>query len=198
MTEKNDFWSKETKIALVILVLFSGLMAYFVLGDNVSSDQTPYVSAADSPSPTQYIEEPVQDRDSIDSEYVSAAGSSVSKAAHSNPGVAHLSADSEEVTVQWLMMGLRRIIRAGRSMEMLRNSRNLTLTHRCQNGMQKLQEQLRSIMSKGRSLPLPTEPPSINAVLSKIKVCTSCGSSARKSCSEADRELTRIAQGFTD
>ena len=198
MTEKNDFWSKETKIALVILVLFSGLMVYFVLGDNVSSDQTPYVSAADSPSPTEYIEEPVQDRDSIDSEYVSAAGSSVSKAAHSNPGVASLSADSEEVTVQWLIMGLRRIIRAGRSMEMLRTSRNLTLTHRCQNGMLKLQEQLRSIMSKGRSLPLPTEPPSINAVLSKIKVCTSCGSSARKSCNEADRELTLIAQGVTD
>lgn len=198
MTEKNDFWSKETKIALVILVLFSGLMAYFVLGDNVSSDQTPYVSAADSPSPTEYIEEPVQDRYSIDSEYVSAAGSSVSKAAHSNPGVARLSTDSEEVTVQWLIMGLRRIIRAGRSMEMLRNSRNLTLTRRCQNGMQKLQKQLRSIMSKGRSLPLPTERPSINAVLSKIKVCISCGGSARKSCTEADRELTRIAQGVTD
>ena len=197
MTEKNDFWSKETKIALVILVLFSGLMAYFLLGDNLSSDQTPYVSAADSPSPTQYIEDPVQDRDSIDSEYVSAAGSSVSKAAHSNPGVARLSADSE-VTVQWLMMGLRRIIRAGRSMEMLRTSRNLTLTHRCQNGMQKLHAQLRSIMSKGRSLLLPTEPPSINAVLGKFKVCTSCYSSARKSCNEADRELTLIAQGVTD
>ncbi len=81
MTEENDSWSKETKIALVILVLFSGLMVYFVLGDNVSSDQTPHVSAADSRSPTEYIEEPVQDRDSIDSEYVPAAGSSVSKAA---------------------------------------------------------------------------------------------------------------------
>lgn len=95
-------------------------------------------------------------------------------------------------------MGLRLLIRAGRSMEMLRNSRNLTLTRRCQNGMQKLQEQLRSIMSKGRSLLLPTEPPSINAVLGKIKVCTSCASSARKSCNEADRELTLIAQGVTD
>ncbi|GMQ80606.1 MAG: hypothetical protein BMS9Abin05_0034 [Rhodothermia bacterium] len=198
MTEKNAFWTKETKIALVILVLFSGLMAYLILGDNVSSHQASNVSAANSRETTEYVEEPTQDLDYFETDYGSVGGSSAPISAHSNPAVAATSEYSESVTVQWLIMELRRLIRAGRSMEALRNSDNLTLTRRCLDGMQRLQKQSRSIMSKGGSLPLPTEPPSINSVLSKIRVCTSCGSAARQSCSEADRDLTMIEQGATD
>jgi len=196
MTEKSAFWTKETKIALVILFLFSGLMAFLIFGDTVSSDLTPYVSAANSGESTAFAEEPVEDPDVYDAEYVSSGASSAPKSAHSNPGVAMVSESSEPVTVRWLIMELRRLIRAGRSMEGLRNSDNATLTRRCLDGMKKLQKQSRSVMARGGSLQLPGDQPSINAVLSNIKVCTSCGGTARQSCNAADRDLTLIAQGL--
>ena len=198
MTEKQAFWTKETTITLSILVLFSALVAYLIWDENTSSNQTPYVSAANSREAIEYVEEPTQDVDSFDSEYVSVGASSAPKSAHSNPSMAATTEFSQSVTVEWVIAELRRLIRAGRSMEALRNSDNLTLNRRCLDGMQKLQKQSRSIMSRGGSLPFPTEPPTINEVISKIKVCTSCGSSARKACIEAERDITLIAKGVMD
>lgn len=179
---KRSLWSTETKVALGILVLASALLVWMI------SKQPP----KDEKSAIEYMADAYDDDlfnlapDPYDeSMYVSPGGSG-------SPAAARTANATSDASIQWLLMELKRIVRAGRSMDGLRQSGNNTLSRRCMDGTQKLQRESRLVMQKGGSFSLPPELPSINSVLGKIKKCISCDGDARAACDSADRDLALI------
>ena len=175
-------WSTETKIAIAILVVTSGLLFWIVSKQPPKSEKTAIEYMADNYDDDLFASDPSA---FDETSYVTPGGGTAA--------APRASQESDNTNLRWLLMELKRITRAGRSMDGLRESKNPAQSRRCMDGMQKLQRESRTVLQKGGSISLPPELPSINSVLGKIKACISCGGDARAACDSADRDLALIS-----
>ncbi len=103
------------------------------------------------------------------------------------------------VTANGLVMELRRIVRAGRSMDVLRNRANSVLKRRCYEGMQKLRSDIASIRQRRKNLAIGSsaESVSLDEVFSSIIKCVSCDGDASQFCNVAQKDLDIITRSLS-
>ncbi len=103
------------------------------------------------------------------------------------------------VTANGLVKELRRIVRAGSSMDVLRNRANSVLKRRCYEGMQKLRSDIASIRQRRKNLAIGSsaESVSLDKVFSNIIKCVSCDGDASQFCHVAQKDLDTITRSLS-
>ena len=134
---------------------------------------------------------------SIDSKRVLVSAKAIGKEVKSETEIEKLTLANDLKTANGLAMELRRIVRAGRSMEALRNSHNKTLERRCYDGMHKLQREARAIKARRRNLAVPTQSFSLDQVFSNILKCVSCEGDAMMACDLAQKDLDMVVRSLS-
>ena len=101
--------------------------------------------------------------------------------------------EKDLLTANGLAIELKRIVRAGKSMETLRSSSDRAQVRRCFEGMEKLRNRALSIHSRRRNIVIPSEASiSLNDVMKNVIKCISCDGDARKACDLAQVQLGTI------
>ena len=92
---------------------------------------------------------------------------------------------------------LRRIVRAGRKMDVLRSTGNNALTRRCVDGMKQLQADLVEIRKRRRNVAVSSSAGSLNSVFLNMMKCVTCNSDATNYCVKAEQELNEINRSLS-
>ena len=176
---------KETVLVIVMGMAVVVLIVVVFFWDRASAG----TFGSEQQSPTQTIDSQEDDWAvyPIPESFVQPGGYSSSGgrvAAGASTGI-----DREKLTTLGLVGELKRIIRAGRKLETLRNSRNLTLTRRCLETSQELESNLASVRSWGLNIPFPAGTTSLEEVFQQAAICVSCSSEARTFCVMAETGL---------
>ena len=132
-SENESLWTANKKIALGILVIFVSLLVWVINREEPSSQPSPFENMANEYENGEFA---------YDEAYIGGSGSGT------GPPAGHLKENASRVSSPRLVMELRRLVRAGRSMDALRQNDNLTLLRRCRDGMQKLQKETQVVMLK--------------------------------------------------
>ncbi|TDI69984.1 MAG: hypothetical protein E2O85_04585 [Bacteroidetes bacterium] len=134
---------------------------------------------------------------SINSKRVQISSEAIGKQVKSAMEVEKLKPSKDLQSANGLAMELRRIVRAGRSMESLRNTQNQALRRRCYDGMRKLQAQAIAIKTRRKNLAVPTRSLSLEKVFSNILKCVSCAGNANQACNLAQKDLDLIVRSLS-
>jgi hypothetical protein len=92
---------------------------------------------------------------------------------------------------------LRRIVRAGQKMDVLRSTGNNALSRRCVDGMKKLQADLVEIRKRRRNVAVSGSAGSLNSVFLNMMKCVSCNGDAMNYCVQAEQELNEIDRSLS-
>lgn len=133
----------------------------------------------------------------IESIRVQVSSEVIGKQVKSVTEVEKLNPSRDLQTTNGLAMELRRIVRAGRSMETLRNSPIQGLKRRCYDGMQRLQAEVIAIKARRKNLAVTTKSLSLGKVFSNVMKCVSCGGDAKKACDLARKDLNVIVRSLS-
>ena len=133
----------------------------------------------------------------IESIRVQVSSEVIGKQVKSVTEVEKLNPSKDLQTTNSLAMELRRIVRAGRSMETLRNSPIQALKRRCYDGMQRLQAEVIAIKARRKNLAVTTQSLSLGKVFSNVMKCVSCGGDAKKACDLARKDLNVIVRSLS-
>ena len=185
MSEERN---KETIIAVGVAGIFVVLMVFVLFYDTTPDSQYPSRPAAPMESAQNEGGDWAQFESYGDS-YQPTGSSSLAPSSNSVT-----MATRELLTPDGVRNEMMRIIRAGRRLEMLRDSDNLTLTRRCLAASQELEMSIARLRSAALNLSLDGESISFDDLARQATLCVTCNGEARAFCVMAQASLE--ATGF--
>jgi len=202
----KKFWLKTATTAALIAIILVLSAALYVQ----SNDRDPAFRATSNSQPVSYGEfRSESDFDDFDEEFAgfgsaSPALSGAENGVGSAPPAAASSADATKpagrqdlLNANSLVSELRRIVRAGESMDPLRTGDNNTLSRRCFDGMKKLQSDVREVAKRRQNIVVSGSSVSMNRMFGNIMKCVSCEDGASRYCPLAERDLDLVRQSLS-
>lgn len=194
--------SRATKTGLLIAIILMLAVAVII--------QAGFMSASSTADQDEYVYWDDMDEAYDDPGLVGSGYGSASSSTHANQA-AELSSPAPTAVVKssgstpsqdlknanGLVTALRRIVRAGQKMDLLRSTSNHTLRRRCVEGMKKLQNEALQIRSRRKNIALPSASTPLGKVFGNIMRCASCDDDANNYCAIAQKDLDEISRSLS-
>ncbi len=196
----NGLWTTaiKTAILLTIILLLSAAVAILAT-DSSGPGNVDYGDYDDSYAYEDDWEDFGENLPEYDADLQTAHVSAGTTGGGSGRVTGSSSGARDLATANGLVMELLRIVRAGRSMDVLRNSPNPVQKRRCFDGMKKLQSDVMSIKARRKNLALraSAESVSLSKVFGNVMKCVSCDGDAGQACNLAQKDLDIIIRSLS-
>ena len=202
----KKFWTRTTTTAVlvaIILMLSAALLVQVTDPGGSTAESQSFArsswASTSSASESELDGELLSGYDGVEGRVQSGAdiGSSASTARSTEKDATRPARRQDLQNANSLVSELRRIVRAGNKMEVLRSTENGALTRRCFDGMKKLQSDVLNISKRRQNIAVSGSSVSVSHMLANVMKCVRCDAAAINYCKAAESDLNEIHRSLS-